>query len=374
MTDQPITPNPDDAEDPVTAGDETPPPIDDMVPPADDDSASTPPPTPPPPYQPHRRLVRDPYSRLGGVASGVAHYFGFDVSLVRIVFVLLAFGTGFGFLAYLLAWLIIPRADHWPPAGARTSTRSLSRRDLGIGLAAGGLLLALAFGGGSTGSFLVPLLLVGGGVWLLLQTPPDETLAGAPTAGYAPVGEPVAATVGGPSASAYYVAPSPPGPPVPPRSRSRRVGIFVAVIVGIFALMILPLLILGGLLVWGFSAANFNDVVHVTRTPTSVEELPIDLDYEAAEIELDLTELSVEDLQALDDPANIDVDVDFGQVVVTVPDGLDVSVEADSVIGEVTVFDRRSSGFGNEVVTTAEDSDLEIDINLDVGEIVIVRG
>ena len=143
----------------------------------DTSDPTLPPPPPqsplPPPPPPRRRLVRDPYSRLGGVASGLAHHYGIDVSLVRIAFVLTAFATGFGFLAYLLAWLVIPRADYWPPAGSTGSVRNLSGRELGIGLAIVGLLVALSLGSSGPGSILLPLALVGGGVWLLIQSPND---------------------------------------------------------------------------------------------------------------------------------------------------------------------------------------------------------
>ncbi|MDH5291631.1 MAG: PspC domain-containing protein, partial [Acidimicrobiia bacterium] len=148
----------------------------------------TPPPTsplppPPPPAPPVRRLVRDPYSRFGGVASGVAHYYGLDVSLVRLLFVILALSTGIGFVAYFLAWLIIPRADVWPPAGPPRPLRSLSNRDIGIGLALLGALLAIAMGGGD-GGFIIPVVLIGGGVWLLLQGENSAAPAPADTAGY----------------------------------------------------------------------------------------------------------------------------------------------------------------------------------------------
>jgi len=45
---------------------------------------------------------------LGGVCGGLADYFGMDSSLVRILFVLIAVFTGFGVLAYLVMWLLIP--------------------------------------------------------------------------------------------------------------------------------------------------------------------------------------------------------------------------------------------------------------------------
>lgn len=45
---------------------------------------------------------------LGGVASGIAEYFEIDTTLIRLAFAL-AFISGFGFLAYLMAWVIIPQ-------------------------------------------------------------------------------------------------------------------------------------------------------------------------------------------------------------------------------------------------------------------------
>jgi phage shock protein PspC (stress-responsive transcriptional regulator) len=46
---------------------------------------------------------------LGGVASGLASYFGIDPNIVRLIFLVLAFLTGGGFtLVYVLLWLLIP--------------------------------------------------------------------------------------------------------------------------------------------------------------------------------------------------------------------------------------------------------------------------
>jgi len=46
--------------------------------------------------------------QLGGVCGGIAKYLELDPSLVRIGAVLLLFVGGTGFLAYLVAWLVIP--------------------------------------------------------------------------------------------------------------------------------------------------------------------------------------------------------------------------------------------------------------------------
>lgn len=58
-----------------------------------------------------RRFMRDPRGRiLGGVASGVAAYFGIDPLWVRLAFVALTFASGFGILLYLILWAIMPEA------------------------------------------------------------------------------------------------------------------------------------------------------------------------------------------------------------------------------------------------------------------------
>jgi phage shock protein C len=45
---------------------------------------------------------------LGGVCGGLGQYLGLDSSFVRIIFLLLIFGTGIGFLLYILLWVILP--------------------------------------------------------------------------------------------------------------------------------------------------------------------------------------------------------------------------------------------------------------------------
>jgi len=54
--------------------------------------------------------LSDTDKKLGGVCGGLGEYFDKDPTLVRVIFVLLVlFSFGFGVLAYLLMWLIIPR-------------------------------------------------------------------------------------------------------------------------------------------------------------------------------------------------------------------------------------------------------------------------
>ncbi|MGI6224065.1 MAG: PspC domain-containing protein [Prevotella sp.] len=56
-----------------------------------------------------KRLYRSADRMLGGVCGGIAEYFDVDPTIVRILYVVLTFGTAFsGILVYLLLWLIVP--------------------------------------------------------------------------------------------------------------------------------------------------------------------------------------------------------------------------------------------------------------------------
>lgn len=59
----------------------------------------------------NKKLYRDTDDKfLGGVASGLAHYFGIDVIWSRLVWIL-ALSSGVGFLVYLLLWILLPQAN-----------------------------------------------------------------------------------------------------------------------------------------------------------------------------------------------------------------------------------------------------------------------
>ncbi|MFA4907280.1 MAG: PspC domain-containing protein, partial [archaeon] len=58
-----------------------------------------------------KRLYRsDKEKIIGGVCGGIAEYFEADPLLVRVLWIILTlFSLGAGIIAYLIAWIIIPK-------------------------------------------------------------------------------------------------------------------------------------------------------------------------------------------------------------------------------------------------------------------------
>ena len=326
---------------------------------------SAPPATAAPSAPAARQLVRDPYTKLGGVSSGISQHYGLDVSLVRLAFVLFTFVSGFGLLMYLLAWLIIPRAKFWPPVGAQPLGRQLSGRELGVGLLLVGALVALFINGGAFSQVLAPLVLIGGGVWLLTQSPSPSTAGAVPAmadAGYVsdttdPLVQPPLPPTPGVSAL---------GSPVPPRSRGRK----VAIVAAIGAVLLIPVAMVAAFV----GAVIFSDEITVeagetqTFEPTTVGAIPTSIVEEEGEIILDLTALEAADFT---EPVEVDIDLDFGRIEVIVPEELAVNAMAEGFIGEATVFDDNADGFTPEAQFSSDDPDLILDLSVDFGEVVV---
>ena len=72
-----------------------------------------------------RRIYRSRHERMvGGVAGGLGAYLGIDPTLIRILFVFLTLaGSGIGLLAYLIMWIVVPKA----PLDAETTVDDLPR-------------------------------------------------------------------------------------------------------------------------------------------------------------------------------------------------------------------------------------------------------
>ena len=58
----------------------------------------------------NRRLYRSQDRIIAGVCAGLAEFFGLDVSLVRIATLALILFGGLSLWAYIILWLIVPKA------------------------------------------------------------------------------------------------------------------------------------------------------------------------------------------------------------------------------------------------------------------------
>lgn len=66
----------------------------------------------------HAPLRRSRSNRmLGGVVAGLANYLGMDVSLARVLYVLISiFSAAFpGILVYVILWVLVPQEDEREP-------------------------------------------------------------------------------------------------------------------------------------------------------------------------------------------------------------------------------------------------------------------
>jgi phage shock protein C len=62
------------------------------------------------------QLMRPRYPRVfGGVCSGLALHYGWDITTVRLLWVLCVPFAGTGILAYIIAWIVIPEAPYVLP-------------------------------------------------------------------------------------------------------------------------------------------------------------------------------------------------------------------------------------------------------------------
>jgi phage shock protein PspC (stress-responsive transcriptional regulator) len=154
-----------------------------------------------------RRLTRRTDKRvIAGVASGIAAFLGIEPWIVRIGFVVLVPFGGFGALAYLIAWLLVPVEGTDRSLASAVVRRPPSGWRSYVGVALILLAVAILASTFSEPGVIWAIVLIAFGVFLFRQDDPEPPDRRPPTGG-------------GPGpGSAVATAPLPPAPPAPPVS------------------------------------------------------------------------------------------------------------------------------------------------------------
>ena len=84
-----------------------------------------------------KKLTRSSNRMIAGVCAGIAEYFGWDPTLLRIVYILATFFTAFaGVIIYIILWIVMPGrrpsdrgcGRRWRPSPENAARRTLRRR------------------------------------------------------------------------------------------------------------------------------------------------------------------------------------------------------------------------------------------------------
>lgn len=367
-------------------------------------------------YERLRRSTTD--RKIAGVAGGLGRHLNIDPTVIRVLLVVLVFFGGAGLVLYGAAWLIVPEE------GSDQSVVDTSPSTRNALLIVAAVIAAMLLVGDSWGGFGFPwpLLLLALVVFAVLvgrdrsarPTPPPAASEVAPATAQ-PVGEQPAYDWQPPADSGAQYAYQQPEPSRPDRG-PKLFGItlaFVALALGILGLVDVstsnsvvdaayPALALavigtmlvigafvgrpGGLIFIGIIAAlalavtaavdgNWDGDRRAVRTPQSAQAVQDSYDLGAGQMVLDLTE--VEDPENLDG-RRVSLEAFAGEVLVRVPDGMDVDVRGDIAWGgEIVVDGVRRDGGGVSLDRTidggADVPDLELDIDLVVGRIHVVQ-
>lgn len=142
--------------------------------------------------------IKNRQAMLGGVSQGLAEYFNIDVTLIRVVFVLLFFTPVPAFFAYFILWVVLPVKYDYGFAGVGDSQAFNSTNDISQNsnftimsshnqknnLVGGAVLIILGIIFSFKTFFHInlfryigqmwPLILIGIGVWLIIRDRKDD--------------------------------------------------------------------------------------------------------------------------------------------------------------------------------------------------------
>ena len=351
MTDEPRTPEPDDAA-----------PTEPLPPKEDAPSPGV------------RRLTRSSSDKLiGGVAGGLGRYFGVDPILFRIAFVVLTFAGGVGVLAYIGLLAFVPADDDSRPFGDRRDANMIGAVLLGIVV-----LLVLGPPFFFVGPALIPIaILIGIGIVLWRASGGESPRAGDP--GRLIARAVIALLIGiaavGGFAGVFVLAALGGGTTLAVLAIVAGVALVVAGLAGGARWLIAPALVLV-LPLAIVAAADIRvdgGVGERQYRPATVEELRPDYQLGMGQLVLDMR-----DVELPPGTTKVHLETGIGHTVVRVPEDACVSSDVQLGVGHAQVLDRSSDGldvdFEQAAATTTDRPRLEIDSDLGIGALEVVRG
>jgi phage shock protein PspC (stress-responsive transcriptional regulator) len=154
---------------------------------------------------------------IAGVAAGIADYLGIEAWVVRIGFVILVPFGGFGLLAYLIAWLLVPVAGTNQSLATSVLRRPPSGWRSYVGVALILLAVAILASTFSQPSVIWAIALIAFGLFLFRQDDPEPPGPPPPPGGGpGPAGTTAVLPAAPPAAATTTIEPLPP-PPAPER-------------------------------------------------------------------------------------------------------------------------------------------------------------
>ena len=331
-------------------------------------------------YSQLRRSLTD--RKIAGVAGGLGRHLNIDPTIIRVAFVVLAFFGGAGILLYAAFWLFVPEDGQ---DQAKIATSPGTRNAVLLVAAAIAALLLLGDGWGNP-DFPWPLLVVGVVVLLLLlNRGKSVSTTYPPGTGTYPVQQPPAPRpdrgplLFWPTVALLAVALGTlglldvPGSGIPdaayPALALTVIGLMLVVGAwfgrpgGLILLGVITSVVLVGTSV---AEPRFEGDRVLDETPTTAVQVEDSYFVPAGQIRLDLS--NIRDVERLDG-RTIEVEANAGEIVVTLPDNLDVDVDADvAVAGEVTILGEQRGGTGVTMNRQIDGGDAspEIHLNLDL--------
>jgi phage shock protein PspC (stress-responsive transcriptional regulator) len=316
-----------------------------------------------------RRLFRSRRNRaIGGVAGGLAEYFGIDPIIPRLAFVGLVFAGGAGVLLYIAALLLVPDEADGAAAAQVTPGRTAMIAGVVVLFAAAAILFNGSWwAGGGAVPWIVGLGLLGVGAWWI-STGQSAAGSGAEVMRRIGIGLALVALCVLLAAGAFWAAAAGGGAVVAAIVVAAGLAMVGASLKGGARWLILPALAVA--LPAAFVAAAGIDVHggmgERTYRPASAAQV-------RDRYELGMGQLVVDLRQAALPPGDhrMSLRLGAGDAVVVVPDDVCVASTAKVGAGEVRLFDRHEGGvdldFDERPIAAPSTTRMLVDANLGVG-------